>query len=275
MDSNNKSRILHPRACDVEWFKESLSRPDLAVQAQQGLWKSNIIKVIHIVCWQRHKRDRIWYRRWGKKRRGGRRNLFQAFSRLKICIFRKYLKIRLTGQAKTALSGLGFSSQAYYRAWDILCKKFGRKRVIVESQLKKIYSHPPVRHDDSSSIVRFSNVVTNKVNILTLLGSQSDLESEGVLSSATRKFLAQLMEQWLWHLQDHWLLAENLFFFKGWLESFASIHEDLLAQTNSKFQSREKPNTCTFASNSDDYTKPKNSECPFNDEQHALWCCKN
>ena len=66
------------------------------------------------------------------------------FSNLKISIFRKYLKISLTGQAKAAISGFGFSSQAYYQVWDILCKKFGRPRVIVESQLKKIYTNSPV-----------------------------------------------------------------------------------------------------------------------------------
>ena len=65
----------------------------------------------------------------------------------------QYLKSSLTDQSKVAISELGFSSQAYYQAWDILCKKFGRPRVNVESHLKKIYTHPPVRQDDSSSIV--------------------------------------------------------------------------------------------------------------------------
>ena len=41
--------------------------------------------------------------------------------------------------------------------------------------------------------------------------------------------------------EDHRLLAANLIVFKDWLESTAFMHEDLLAQTNSKFQSCEKP----------------------------------
>ena len=49
---------------------------------------------------------------------------------------------------------------------------------------------------------------------------------------------------------DYW--QQTLFIFKDWLESTAFIHEDLLAQTNSKFQSH--------ASNADDSTKPKNPE---------------
>ena len=104
----------------------------------------------------------------------------------------QYLKIRLTGQAKLAISGLGFSSQAYYQVWDILSKIFGRPRVIVESQLRKIHTHPPVRHYESSRIVRLSNVVKNTVNVLTRLGFQLDLILEGVLSSATRKLSPQL-----------------------------------------------------------------------------------
>ena len=155
----------------------------------------------------------------------------------------QYLKISLTNHAKAAISGVGFSSQGYYQACDILCKKFGRPRVIVDFQLKKIYTHPPVRHDNSSSIIRFSNVVTSTDNVLTRLGFQPDLELEEVLSSATRKLSVQLKEQWLRHLQDHRLLAANMVVFKDWLESTAFIHEDLLAQTNSKFQSREELKT--------------------------------
>ena len=142
----------------------------------------------------------------------------------------QYLKISLTAQAKAAISGLGFSSQAYCQAWDILCKKFGRPRVVVESQLKKIYTY-----DDSSSIVRFANVVTNTVNVLTRLGFQPDLKSEGVLSSSSGKCSVQLKEQRLRQLEDHILLAANLIVFKDWLESTAFIHEDLIAHTNSKF----------------------------------------
>ena len=116
----------------------------------------------------------------------------------------------------------------------MLCKKFGRPRVIAESQLKKEYTNPPARHDDSSSIVRFANVVRNTVNVLTRLGFQINLESEGFLSSATRISPPQFEEQWLRHLQDHRLLAANLIVFNDWLESTAFILQYLLAQTNSK-----------------------------------------
>ena len=191
----------------------------------------------------------------------------------------QYLKTSLTGQAKAAISGMGFSSQSYYRAWDILCEKYGRLDVIVNAQFKKIHTHPPIRHDDSSSVVKFANVVTNVVNTLIQLGYTSELEAEAGLSSTTRKLSPQLREQRLQYMQDRRLLRGNLIIFKEWLASKAVIHENLLAQTNSsfdrnKFQSGDKPKVSTFASNAEESTKPKTFECPFKDGQHPTWTCE-
>ena len=182
----------------------------------------------------------------------------------------QYLKTSLTGQAKAAISGMGFSSQSYYHAWGILCEKYSRSDVLVNVQFKKIHSHPPIRNNDSTSIVKFANVVTNVVNNLTQLGYTSDLEAEAGLSSTTRKFSPRLREQWLQYMQDRRLLRGNLIVFKEWLASKAVIHENLLAQTNSsfdrnKFQSRDKTKTSTFASSAEKSSKPKNFECPFKD----------
>ena len=88
------------------------------------------------------------------------------------------------------------------------------------------------------------------------------------------KFFPQLKKHWLQHLQDHQLLAASLIVFKDWLQSTAFIHEDLLAQTNSKLQNREKPKTSTFASKVDESTKPKKTGCPFKDGQHSIWSCE-
>ena len=131
----------------------------------------------------------------------------------------QYIKTSLTGQTKAAISGMGFSSQSYFHAWDIICEKYGRSDFIVNAQFKKIHIHPPVRHDDSTSIVEFANVVTNVVNTLTQLEYTSDLESEGGLSSTTRKLSPQLREQWLQYMQDRRLLRGNLIIFKSGLPS--------------------------------------------------------
>ena len=141
----------------------------------------------------------------------------------------------LTGQTKGAISAMGFSSQSYYHAWDILCEKFNRSDVIINAQFKKTHTHPPTRHEDSTSIVKLANVVTNVVNTLTQLGYTSDLEAEAGLSSTTRKLSPQLWKQWLQYMQDRRLLRGNLIIFKEWPAFKAIIQRNLLAQTNSSF----------------------------------------
>ena len=157
--------------------------------------------------------------------------------------------------------------------------KYGRSDVIVNPQFKKIHIQPPIRHDDSNSIVKFLNVVKNVVNTLTQLGYTSDLEAEAGLSSTTRKLSPQLREQWLQFMQDRRLLRGNLIIFQKLLASKAVVHENLLAQTNSsfdrnKFQSREQSKTSTFASNAEESSKPKNFEGPFKNGQHLVWTCE-
>ena len=131
----------------------------------------------------------------------------------------QYLKRSLTGQAKATISGMGFSSQSYYLAWDILCEKYGRSNVIVIAQFRRKHTHRPIRHKDSTSIVKFAILVTNMVKTLTQLGYTSDLEAELGLSSTTRNFcrnwensgcsICKIVERQL----DCWL------FFEEWLAS--------------------------------------------------------
>ena len=174
----------------------------------------------------------------------------------------QYLKTSLSGQAKSAISGMGISSQSYYHACDILCEKYGKSDVTFNAEFKKIHTHPPIRRDVSTSIVEIENVVTKAVNTLTQLGYTSDLEAEARLSSTTRKLSSRLREQWLQCMQDRRLPRGRLIIFKGSLASKAVTHENLLAQTSSsfdrnRFQSRDKPKTSTFASNAEVSNNPR------------------
>ena len=77
----------------------------------------------------------------------------------------QYLKTTLTGPTKAAKLRKGFNSKSYYRAWHILCEKYGRSDVIVNTNFKRIHAHP-----HTASIVKFSNVVTIMAKIMSKLG---------------------------------------------------------------------------------------------------------
>ena len=55
-----------------------------------------------------------------------------------------HLKSLVTGKAKRAIMGLGFSGAMYNQAWQTLQKKFGQSHLIVSSQLSKIQGVAPI-----------------------------------------------------------------------------------------------------------------------------------
>ena len=81
-----------------------------------------------------------------------------------------YLKTTVTGKAREAIAGLGYSGDMYELAWNNLEANFGRPTSIVNAQMKRIYTFPPIRHDDSAAIVKFSKVISNTVNVLSQCG---------------------------------------------------------------------------------------------------------
>ena len=49
-----------------------------------------------------------------------------------------HLKTLLTGKARSAISGMGYSGQFYGAAWSILERKFERPHVIIDAQLESL-----------------------------------------------------------------------------------------------------------------------------------------
>ena len=76
------------------------------------------------------------------------------------------LKILLTGKAKSAISGMGYSGQFHSAAGNILERKFGRPHVIIDAQLESLRQANQVKPHDSISLINFSVIVSNFVNVL-------------------------------------------------------------------------------------------------------------
>ena len=162
------------------------------------------------------------------------------------------LKTTVTGKARDAIAGLGFSGEMYQQAWANLELNFGRPAVIVNAQMKRIYSFPPIRHEDSAAIIKFSKVISNTVNVLTQFGYTNDLGAENVINVALRKFPQQLKERWLTYLHEKRYISGNIMMLNEWLLEKAMVHEDLLSQTGgdrpNKFQ-KEGAKANSFAAN--------------------------
>ena len=112
-----------------------------------------------------------------------------------------HLKTLLTGKARSAISGMGYSRQFYGAAWSILERKFGRPHVIIDAQLESLRKASQVKPHDSTGLISFSVIVSNFVNVLKEYKQIGDLQSSSTLYMAVDK-LPQVLKEKCWFYVD-------------------------------------------------------------------------
>ena len=191
-----------------------------------------------------------------------------------------HLKTLVTGKAKEVIAGLGYTRDMYDIAWNTLVVHFGRPQVVVNAQLRRIYTFPPVKAYDSLALVKYSRIVSSFVQVLTQMNYVGDLQSEGVLSSATRKMPVNMKTKWLAHARQNAKYYMGLETFTLWFQEVAAVQEDVLMTGNpnadkSKWTSKDKPKNSTFSTFADDNSDKKTGQgCLLRDGKHPLWKCE-
>ena len=138
-----------------------------------------------------------------------------------------HLKTVVTGRAKEAIAGLGYTAEMYNVAWNVLVRNFGKLQMVVNAQLKRIYSFPPMKPYDGVALIKFARIVSSCVNVLTQFNYVGDLNSEGVLRSATRKLTLDMKTKWLTHVKHMNLYQPGLAVFSEWLNDIADVQAEL------------------------------------------------
>ena len=191
-----------------------------------------------------------------------------------------HLKTLVTGKAKGVIAGLGYTGDMYDIAWITLVAHFGRPQVVVNAQLRQIYTFPPVKAYNSVALVKYSRIVSSCVQVLTQMNYVGDFQSEVVLSSATRKLPMNMKTKWLAHARQNANYYMGLEAFSLWLQEVAAVQEDVLIKGNpnadrSKWTSKDKIKSCTFSTFADDNSDKKTGQdCLLKDGKHPLWKCE-
>ena len=189
-----------------------------------------------------------------------------------------HLKTMVTGKAKEAIAGLGYTAEMYNVAWNVLVRNFGKPQIVVNSQLKRIYSFPPMKPYDGAALIKFARIVSSCVNVLTQFNYVGDLNSEGVLGSATRKLTMDRKTKWLTYVKQLNLYQPGLAVFSEWLNDIADVQDELLLSSNpkadrAKSNYKEKAKGSTFATSTTN-TASDNSkyqrECALKDGKHPI-----
>ena len=189
-----------------------------------------------------------------------------------------YLKTLVTGKAKAAIEGMGYSGQMYHVAWQTLAHDFGRPELFLNAQLRRIHAYPFIKPHDSLEIVKYSQVVSGCVNVLTQFGYESDIASESVLNSAVRKLPNELKNKWMTYLQRYDMSYKNMRVFSAWLKNIAQVQENIRLQFGSSGDkaksnfTKDKTRNTSFAATSDSGS-PTKAQCPLKDGEHKIWQC--
>ena len=193
-----------------------------------------------------------------------------------------HLKTMVTGKAKEAIAGLGYTAEMYNVAWNVLVRNFGKAQKVVNAQLKRIYSFPPMKPYDGAALIKFARIVSSCVNVLTQFNYVGELNSEGVLGSATRKLTLDMKTKWLTYVKQMNLYQPGLAVFSEWLNDIADVQDELLSYSNpnadrAKTSYKEKAEGSTFATSAtntaNDNSKTQR-ECVLKDGQHPIWKCE-
>ena len=193
-----------------------------------------------------------------------------------------HLKTMVTGKAKEAIAGLGYTAEMYNVAWNVLVRNFGKPQMVVNAQLKRIYSFPPMKPYDGTALIKFARIVSSCVNVLTQFNYVGDLNSEGVLGSAKRKLTLDMKTKWLTYVKQMNLYQPGLAVFSEWLNDIADVQDELLFYSNpnadrAKTSYKEKAEGFTFATSAtntaNDNSKTQR-ECVLKDGQHPIWKCE-
>ena len=193
-----------------------------------------------------------------------------------------HLKTMVTGKAKEAIAGLGYTAEMYNVAWNVLVRNFGKPQMVVNAQLKRTYSFPPMKPYDGAAFIKFARIVSSCVNVLTQFNYVGDLNSEGVLGSATRKLTLDMKTKWLTYVKQMNLYQPGLAGFSEWLSDIAELQDELLMSSNpnadrAKTSYKEKAEGSTFATsatNSANDNMKTQRECLMKDGQHPIWKCE-
>ena len=146
----------------------------------------------------------------------------------------RHLKTLLTGKARSAISGMGFSGQFYRAAWSILERKFGRPHVAIDAQLESLRKASQVKPHNSTGLISFSVFFSNFVNVLKEHKQIGDLQSSSTLYMAVDKLPQVLKEKWWFYVDDKDEDWHDLLMFEKWLSRIAFVHEAFSALRESE-----------------------------------------
>ena len=190
------------------------------------------------------------------------------------------LKTLLTGKAKSAISGMGYSGEFNAQALELLGRKFGRPYLIVDAQLHMLRKQQSIRMHESTAIINYSITISNLVNVLKQYNYEGDLQSNSTLQVAIEKLHPNLKEKWFFFVDECQEDRPDLTLLEKCLARMAFVHEGM-PSTKSERKEDDRPNAnkekrfskssnISASSNANETKQMQNNNCPLADGTHKI-----
>ena len=163
-----------------------------------------------------------------------------------------HLKTMVTHKAKEAIAGLGYFAWMYNVAWNVLFRNFGKPQMVVNAQLKRIYSFPMMKLYDRGALIKFARIGSCCKNVLTQFNYMGDLNSKRVLGSTIRKLTLNMKTKWLLNVKQMNQYEPGIAVISEWLNNKADVQDEMLWYSNpnadrAKTSYKEKDKNSTIA----------------------------
>ena len=106
-----------------------------------------------------------------------------------------YLKMLVTGKAKTAIAEFAYCGVMYKDALKTLERKIGQPQAVVSAHLEKLSSFPPLKMHNSDNIINYSATISSLVGVFKSLSYDADLKSASLINTTSRAKIAAQSER--------------------------------------------------------------------------------
>lgn len=138
----------------------------------------------------------------------------------------QHLQNSVSGKAKEAIEGFGYSGTLYVSALGKLESRFGKPDVVVKSHLNRLRRWNRLSDDRLQEVRHFSDALSSAVNNFQRLGYVDDLCAANNLNMVVDKLPPSLTIKWKEHVRDKNLFKSNLMDFCKWIDIQADIYDE-------------------------------------------------
>lgn len=184
-----------------------------------------------------------------------------------------YLRAQLSGSAKQVVEAIEFGATNYSIAWEILCKRFDNKRVLIQNHISGIFEVSNLKNESAEGLRNLCDTVVKHLRALENLGRPVSEWDDLIIYNLASKLDRYSLKEW----ESFKVSKEIPTFedFKDFIRGRADLLETLEQAKGKKrdfssgsFQNKSRYEQKSYVAVND------NSKCVVCKEKHELSGCK-